>query len=167
MRLYEDFQVGDVYRSAFGRTVTETDNLLFTMLTMNTNELHFNDEAAAQTEWGRVLVNSCFTLSLVLGLSVADTSQAGAVNLGWESIRLPHPVFVGDTLWAESVVLATRASRSRPAAGIIEVGTRGLNQDGAVCLTFRRTAMIHRRGADEGAIPFPRTATPISEAFAG
>ena len=104
-RLYEDFHVGDVYRSGVGRTVTETDNLLFTMLTMNTNELHFNVEAAARTEFGRILVNSTFTLALVLGLSVADTSQAGAVNLGWESVRLPAPVFAGFSavaavLWA-------------------------------------------------------------------
>ena len=146
MRLYEDFQVGDVYRSAFGRTVTETDNLLFTMLTMNTNELHFNDEAAAQTEWGRVLVNSCFTLSLALGLSVADTSQAGAVNLGWESIRLPHPVFVGDTLRAETEVLAVRASESRPAQGIVTVRTRGVNQRDETVVEFERSFMIARRG---------------------
>src|ERR671939_1258858 len=98
MRRFENFAVGDVYRSAVGRTVTETDNLLFTMLALNTNELHFNEEAAARSEWGRILVNSTFTLALVLGLSVADTSQAGAVNLGWESVRLPSPVFVGDTL---------------------------------------------------------------------
>ena len=104
MRRYEDFMVGDMYRSAIGRTVTETDNLLFTMLAMNTNELHFNDEAAKATEWGRPLVNSTFTLALVLGLSVADTTQAGAVNLGWTEIRLPHPVFVGDTIWSETEV---------------------------------------------------------------
>ena len=106
MRRYEDFTVGDVYRSAIARTVTETDNLLFTMLAMNTNELHFNEEAARASEWGKPLVNSTFTLSLVLGLSVADTTQAGGVNLGWTEIRLPHPVFVGDTLRSETEVIS-------------------------------------------------------------
>ena len=110
MRRYEDFTVGDVYRSAVGRTVTETDNLLFTMLAMNTNELHFNEEAARATEWGEPLVNSTFTLALVLGLSVADTTQAGGVNLGWTEIRLPHPVFVGDTIRSETEVTAVRES---------------------------------------------------------
>src|ERR671936_1010666 len=124
MRLFEDFQVGDVYRSAVGRTVTETDNLLFTMLAMNTNELHFNDEAARATEWGRPLVNSTFTLALVLGLSVPDTSQAGGVNLGWKEIRLPKPVFVGDTIWSETEVLSVRESGSRPAYGVVSVRTR-------------------------------------------
>src|SRR5258707_2578586 len=100
MRHYEDFTVGDVYRSKVGRTVTETDNLLFTMLSLNTNQLHFNEEAAKATEWGQVLVNSTFTLALVLGLSVADTTQAGAVNLGWTEIRLPHPLFVVDPNWS-------------------------------------------------------------------
>jgi itaconyl-CoA hydratase len=147
MRLYEDFQVGEVYRSAVARTVTETDNLLFTMLTMNTNELHFNEEAASRTEWGRILVNSCFTLSLVLGLSVADTSQAGAVNLGWESIRLPHPVFVGDTLRAETEVLAARESGSRPAQGIVTVRTRGVNQRGETVVEFERSFLIAKRSA--------------------
>src|SRR5436305_12102181 len=117
MRLFEDFTVGDVYRSAVGRTVTETDNLLFTMLAMNTNELHFNEEAARATEWGRPLVNSTFTLALVLGLSVAETTQSGGINLGWTEIRLPHPVFVGDTLRSETEVTAVRESRSRPGQG--------------------------------------------------
>src|SRR2546423_11342548 len=95
VRRYEDFRVGDVHRSALGRTVTETDNLLFTMLAMNTNELHFNEEAARATEWGKPLVNSTFTLALVLGLSVADTTQAGGINLGWTEIPPPHPLFGG------------------------------------------------------------------------
>src|SRR5258707_7592042 len=128
MRHYEDFTVGDTYRSAVGRTVTETDNLLFTMLSLNTNELHFNEEAAKATEWGRILVNSAFTLSLVLGLSVADTSQAGAINLGWTEIRLPPPVFVGDTIWSETEVTSARESESRPAPRIVRVRTRGPNQ---------------------------------------
>src|SRR5881275_2884579 len=113
VRRYEDFRVGDVYPSAVGRTVTETDNLLFTMLAMNTNELHFNDEAAKATEWGKPLVNSTFTLALVLGLSVADTTQSGGVNLGWTEITLPKPVFVGDTLRSETEVTGARTSSSR------------------------------------------------------
>jgi acyl dehydratase len=142
MRRFGDFTVGDVYRSAVGRTVTETDNLLFTMLAMNTNELHFNEEAARASEWGRPLVNSTFTLALVLGLSVPDTTQAGGVNLGWREIRLPHPVFVGDTIRAETEVLSARASRSRPAQGIVEVRTRGLNQRGEVVCEFERSFLI-------------------------
>ena len=142
MRRFGDFTVGDVYRSAVGRTVTETDNLLFTMLAMNTNELHFNEEAARASEWGRPLVNSTFTLALVLGLSVPDTTQAGGVNLGWREIRLPHPVFVGDTIRAETEVLSARASRSRPAQGIVKVRTRGLNQRGEVVCEFERSFLI-------------------------
>jgi itaconyl-CoA hydratase len=144
MRRYEDFTVGDVYRSAVGRTVTETDNLLFTMLAMNTNELHFNEEAARATEWGKPLVNSTFTLALVLGLSVADTTQAGGVNLGWTEIRLPKPVFVGDTIWSETEVLAVRESRSRPAYGIVSVRTRGRNQRDDVVCEFERSFLIPR-----------------------
>ncbi|HET7138434.1 MAG TPA: MaoC family dehydratase [Gaiellaceae bacterium] len=142
MRRFGDFTVGDVYRSAVGRTVTETDNLLFTMLAMNTNELHFNEEAARASEWGKPLVNSTFTLALVLGLSVADTTQAGGVNLGWREIRLPHPVFVGDTIRSETEVLSARDSHSRPAQGIVEVRTRGLNQRDEVVCEFRRSFLI-------------------------
>jgi itaconyl-CoA hydratase len=142
MRRYEDFTVGDVYRSAVARTVTETDNLLFTMLAMNTNELHFNEEAARATEWGRPLVNSTFTLALVLGLSVADTTQAGGVNLGWREIRLPHPVFVGDTLRSETEVTAARESGSRPGHGIVSVRTRGLNQRDEVVCEYERSFLI-------------------------
>ena len=121
-RSYEDFTVGDVFRSEVARTVTETDNLLFTMLAMNTNELHFNEEAARASEWGKPLVNSTFTLALVLGLSVTDTTQAGGVNLGWTDIRLPHPVFVGDTLRSETEVLSVRESQSRRGYGIVGRG---------------------------------------------
>ena len=142
VRRYEDFAVGHVYRSAVGRTVTETDNLLFTLLAMNTNELHFNDEAAKATEWGRPLVNSTFTLALVHGLSVADTTQASGVNLGWTEIRLPKPVFVGDTIWSETEVLAVRESQSRPAYGIVSVRTQGKNQRGEVVCAFERSFLI-------------------------
>jgi itaconyl-CoA hydratase len=153
MRLFEDFAVGDVYRSEVGRTVTETDNLLFTMLSLNTNELHFNEEAAKETEWGRVLVNSTFTLSLVLGLSVSDTSQAGAVNLGWTEIRLPHPVFVGDTVWTETEVTSARASVSRPTHGIVGVRTRGINQRREVVCEFARSFLIAKAAAAHDSFP--------------
>ena len=142
MRSFQEFEVGDRYRSAIGRTVTETDNLLFTMLAMNTNELHFNEEAARATEWGKPLVNSTFTLALVLGLSVPDTTQAGGVNLGWREIRLPHPVFVGDTIRAETEVLSVRESRSRPGHGIVEVRTTGVNQRDEVVCEFERSFLI-------------------------
>src|ERR1051325_8004967 len=145
VRRYEDFSVGDVHRSAVGRTVTETDNLLFTMLAMNTNELHFNDEAAKATEWGKPLVNSTFTLALVLGLSVPDTSQANAVNLGWTDIRLPNPVFVGDTIWTETEVRDVRESQSRPAQGIVSVHTRGINQRREAVCEFDRSFLIAKR----------------------
>ncbi|MDX6450426.1 MAG: itaconyl-CoA hydratase [Gaiellaceae bacterium] len=153
MRHFEDFTVGDTYRSAVGRTVTETDNLLFTMLSLNTNELHFNEEAAKETEWGRILVNSAFTLSLVLGLSVADTSQAGAVNLGWTEIRLPHPVFVGDTIWTETEVTSARASESRPTHGIVGVRTRGINQRREVVCEFARSFLIAKNASASDSFP--------------
>ena len=153
MRRYEDFTVGDVYRSEVGRTVTETDNLLFTMLSLNTNELHFNEEAAKETEWGRILVNSTFTLALVLGLSVADTSQAGAVNLGWTEIRLPHPVFVGDTIWTETEVTSVRDSESRPAHGIVGVRTRGINQRREVVCEFARSFLIVKTALAHDSFP--------------
>jgi acyl dehydratase len=147
VRRYEDFSVGDVYRSAVGRTVTETDNLLFTMLAMNTNELHFNEEAARASVWGRPLVNSTFTLALVLGLSVRDTTEAGGVNLGWKEIRLPKPVFVGDTLWSETEVLSVRESASRPDQGIVAVRTRGVNQRDETVCDFERSFLIPRRAS--------------------
>jgi itaconyl-CoA hydratase len=153
MRRYEDFTVGAVYRSAVGRTVTETDNLLFTMLSLNTNELHFNEEAARQTEWGRILVNSTFTLALVLGLSVADTSHAGAVNLGWTEIRLPHPVFVGDTIWTETEVTSVRESESRPTQGIVGVRTRGVNQRREVVCEFARSFLIPKTASAHDSFP--------------
>ena len=118
-RFFEDFVVGDVYRSRLGRTLTEIDNIWFTTLTMNTNQIHFNDEYARRTEFGRPLVVSTLTLAVVLGLSVADTSENAAANLGWENIKLPKPVFAGDTLWAESEVMTVRESRSRPQVGFV------------------------------------------------
>ena len=158
MRAFGDFAVGDVYRSAVGRTVTESDNLLFTMLTLNTNELHFNEEAAKATEWGRILVNSTFTLALTLGLSVPDTTQAGGVNLGWREIRLPKPVFVGDTIWAETEVTEVRESASRPSHGIVSVRTRGINQRSEVVCEFARSFLSPKEPVQS----FPGTDEPWS-----
>jgi acyl dehydratase len=148
-RYLEDFSVGDAFRSRLGRTISESDNTWFTLLTMNTNQIHFNAAYAARTEFERPLVVSTLTLAIVLGLSVADTSENAVANLGWEQIRLVRPVFAGDTLWAESEVLAVRESRSRPSCGIIEVRTRGVNQHGEVVLEFRRSFMIYKRAAAE------------------
>jgi itaconyl-CoA hydratase len=148
-RFFEDFDVGDVFRSRLGRTISETDNTWFTCLTMNTNQVHFNAEFARQTRFGKLLVNSCLTLSLVTGLSVPDTSENATANLAWTDIRLPNPVFVGDTLWAESEVLATRDSRSKPTVGIVSVRTRGINQRGETVIEFERTFMAYRRDAPE------------------
>ncbi len=143
--MFEDFEVGDVYRHPLGRTITQTDNVWFTLLTVNSNPIHFDAALAARTEFGRPLVDSTLTLAVVTGLSVADVSLNG-VNLGWRDVRLPHPVFEGDTLYAESEVLEARPSRSRPAAGIVRVRTTGVNQDGAVVIEFERTVMVYRHG---------------------
>jgi itaconyl-CoA hydratase len=140
-RAYEDMQVGDVYRSRFGRTVLEADNVWFTLLTMNTNPIHFDAEYAAATPWGRPLVDSTFTLALVTGLSVGDVSEH-AVNLGWREVRLPAPVYAGDTIRAETEVLEKRESQSRPGQGIVTVRTRGLNQRDEVVIEFERTIMV-------------------------
>ena len=140
-RSYEELGVGDVYRSRFGRTVLDADNVWFTLLTMNTNPLHFDAEYAGSTEWKRPLVDSTFTLALVTGLSVADVSEQ-AVNLGWREIRLPAPVFAGDTIRAETEILEKRESQSRPGRGIVTMRTRGLNQRDEVVIEFERTIMV-------------------------
>lgn len=144
-RVFEDFEVGQVYRHPLGRTVTQTDNIWFTLLTVNPNPIHFDEVWAAQTEWKKPLVNSAFTLALITGLSVGDLSQ-NAVNLGWDKIRLPHPVFEGDTLYAQSEVLETRASQSRPHQGIVRFRSLGYNQDGTVVIEYERTILVYRRG---------------------
>lgn len=144
-RCYEDFEVGMVIRHPVGRTVTATDNAWFTLLTNNSNPIHFDRHYAAQTEFGQPLVNSTFTLALVVGLSVADISR-NAVNLGWDEVRLPAPVFEGDTIYAETEVLSRRDSGSRPTMGIVEIRTRGYKQDGTVVITFRRTILVYKRG---------------------
>lgn len=158
-RFFEDLDVGDVFRSRLGRTITDTDNQWFTLLTLNTNQLHFNHEYAQGTRFERPLVNSCFTLSLIAGMSVPDTSENATANLGWTDISLPNPVFAGDTLWAETEITDKRESASRPNVGIVSVRTRGINQRREVVIEFKRTFMIYRRSAPEAADGFPGTDT--------
>ena len=156
-RYFEDFRVGEVYRHALGRTLSEADNTWFTLLTCNPNEIHFNADYAGQTEFGKPLVNSCLTLALVTGLSVPDISRHLVANLGWDRVRLPAPVFAGDTIYAESEVLETRPSSSRPGQGIVRVRTRGYKQDGTVVIEFERTVLVHsRRSQPPRKRPSPR-----------
>jgi itaconyl-CoA hydratase len=154
-RFYEDFAVGDVYRSRLGRTITETDNIWFTNLTLNTNQAHFNTPFAERSPFGKPLVNSAFTLSLVTGLSVTDVSENAMANLAWDDIKLPKPVFAGDTLWCESEVLELRESASRPYAGIVGIRSRGINQRAEVVIEFRRKMMVYRRDAEQVQDLFP------------
>ncbi len=145
-RSYEDFVIGDIYEHRPGRTISETDNTWFTLLTMNTHPMHFDAEYAKATEFGRCLVASPLTLAILVGMSVSDVSQKAIANLGWTDIALTHPVFAGDTLYAESEVLSKRESRSRPTAGLVTVKTIGKNQDGVVVCTFERTMLVSKRG---------------------
>ena len=145
-RYYEDFEVGDVYRCPFGRTVIEADNVWFTLLTMNTNQIHFNEEYAKRTEFGKRLVDSTFTFALVTGMSVSDLTMNSVANLGWDEIRLPNPVFEGDTIYEESEVLSKRESKSRPYAGIVTAQTKGLNQKNETVIQFKRTFMVYKQG---------------------
>ena len=156
-RFYEDIDVGDVFRSRFGRTITETDNVWFTCLTMNTNQVHFNVPFAERTRFGRPLVNSTLTLALVTGMTVPDTSENATANLSWTDIKLPNPVFAGDTLWAESEITDKRESGSNPRVGIVTMRCRGVNQRREVVIEFRRTFMLYRRDAPEAAETFPGT----------
>lgn len=143
-RYFEDFAVGDVYRSRLGRSVTEADNIWFTLLTNNTNQIHFNNEYAKGTEFGKPLVNSLFTLAVVAGLGVADISENGFA-LGWDRIELPHPVFAGDTLYSESEVLEKRESKSKPQWGIVKVRTRGIQQEGKIVIDYVRSVMVWKK----------------------
>ena len=145
-RVYEDFEVGDVYEHPLGRTVLAADNSWFTLLTMNTNPIHFDANYAAKTEFAKPLVNSCLTLAIVTGQSVTDLSQNAAANLAWDEIRLPNPVFEGDTIYSKSEVLEKRESKSRPNVGIVRVKTTGLNQHGSVVIEFNRTFMVYKSG---------------------
>ena len=143
-RFFEDFRVGDTYRARMGRTVTENDNIWFTLLTNNTNQIHFNTEYGRRTEFGRCLINSTLTLAIVAGMSVADVSENGFA-LGWDEIKLPQPLFAGDTLYSESEVLEVRESRSKPELGIVKVRTRGIQQEGKVVIDYVRSVMVWKK----------------------
>lgn len=145
-RYFEDFVIGDVYEHRPGRTISETDNTWFTLLTMNTHPLHFDAEYGKASEFGRCIVASPLTLAIVVGMSVTDVSQKAIANLGWKEIRMPAPVFAGDTLYAESEVLDKRESKSRPTAGLVTVRTRGKKTDGTVVCDFERTILVAKRG---------------------
>jgi acyl dehydratase len=144
-RFYEDFEVGDVYPHRLGRTVIAADNIWFTLLTQNTNPIHFDRAYAATTEFKRPLVDSTFTLALVTGQSVSDISQNAMANLGWDEVRLPNPVFEGDTIYSRSEVLEKRESVSRPTIGIVRFKTTGFNEHGTVVIEFKRTIMVYKR----------------------
>ncbi len=145
-RYFEEFEIDDVYEHRPGRTITETENTWFTLLTMNQHPLHFDKEYGSKTEFGKVLVNSCLTISLVTGMSVSDISQKTIANLGWDKVRLSGPVFIGDTIYAESKVLSKRESKSRPNQGIVSVETIGTKQDGSTVISFERSMLIPFKG---------------------
>ena len=147
-RYYEDFRVGDVYQHRPGRTITQYDNISFTLLTMNTHPMHFDEEYAKHSEFGRCIVCSPLTVALMVGMSVTDVSQKAIANLGWTDIRLTHPLFAGDTLYAHSEVLDKRESSSRPHAGLVTVQTTGVNQNGVAVCDFKRTILVMKRGSD-------------------
>ena len=142
---YEDVAIGEIVEHRPGRTVTEADNLWQSLLSLNPNPLHIDAAYCESTEWGRPLVSSLVTLSIVTGMSVKSTSARGIANLGWEEVRLLQPVFVGDTLYAESEFLDKRLSRSRPTLGIVTCATRGLKADGTLFLTCRRSFLLPTR----------------------
>ena len=158
-RAFEDFTVGQVLRHPLGRTVTAADNAWTTLIAVNTNPIHFDAYYSSQTEFGKPLVNSPLTLAIVTGLSVADISRY-AVNLGWDEVRMPAPVFEGDTIYAQTEVLSARESKSRPNMGVVEVKSTGFKQDGTVVMTFRRTVLVYKR-AFVPKIPMP-TPSPAS-----
>ncbi len=145
-RYFEEFEIGDVYEHRPGRTISEADNTWFTLLTMNQHPLHFDFEYAAKSEFGKPLVNSCLTLSIVVGMSVSDISQKTVANLGWDKIKLTGPVYIGDTVYAESEVLSKRESNSRPTQGIVTVRTTGKKADGSEFMSFERSMLIPKRG---------------------
>ena len=148
-RYFEDFKVGDIYQPRPGRTITQYDNISFTLLTMNTHPMHFDEEYAKHSEFGRCIVCSPLTVALMVGMSVTDVSQKAIANLGWTDIRLTHPLFAGDTLYAHSEVLDKRESKSRPNAGLVSVKTSGLNQDGVKVCEFNRTMLIMKRAGNQ------------------
>ena len=158
-RYFEDFAVGDVYRSRLGRTITDTDNIFFTLLSNNTNQIHFNTEYARQTGFEKPLVNSVLTLAVVAGLGVTDVSENGFA-LGWDQITLPNPVFAGDTLYCEQRVVEMRESRSRPRQGIVKVRTLGVKQDGTVVIDYTRSIMVWKRAHAPSRALFPEPKLP-------
>jgi len=145
-RYFEDFKIGDIYEHRPGRTISEADNTWFTLITMNKHPVHFDANYAAKSEFKKPLVNSALTLSIVVGMTVSDTSQKAIANLGWDAIKLTAPVFIGDTLYAESEVLDKRESKSRPTQGIVTIKTTGKKADGTVFMTFERAMLIPKRG---------------------
>lgn len=147
-RYYEDFQVGDLYEHRPGRTITQTDNTWFTLLTMNTHPMHFDEEYAKHSEFGRCIICSPLTVALMVGMSVTDVSQKAIANLGWSDIKLTYPLFANDTLYSRSEVLDKRESSSRPNAGIVSVKTIGTQQEGKTVCTFMRTILVAKRGFD-------------------
>jgi itaconyl-CoA hydratase len=157
---FEDLDVGFVHRSEMGRTVTEFDNVLFTSLTLNSNQIHFNRPFAEASRFGQILVNSTFTLALVTGLSVPGTSVNAVANLGWDEVQLPRPVFVGDTIWAESEVIDRRESKTDEGVGIVKIRTRGVKQDGSVIIEFLRTFMVPKRDSPAARHAFPPVTSP-------
>ena len=145
-RFFEDFAEGDIYYHPFGKTVTDTDNQLYTLVTQNVAKTHVDVNFAAQTEYGVPLMNSTFTLALVTGQSTIDLSFNVYANLGWEKVRMPNPVFAGDTIYSRSKVLAKRESKSKPAVGIVTVATEGFNQNGVIVVSYERSFMVYRQG---------------------
>ena len=145
-RYFEDFEVGHIYEHRPGRTITDTDNVHFTLLTMNTHPAHFDYEFAKNTEFGKPLICSPLTVALMVGMSVSDTSKKDIDNLGWDKIKMTKPMFPGDTLYAGSEVLEKRESSSRPEQGIVTIKTIGKNQHDDIVCTFERTMLIWKRG---------------------
>ena len=161
-RFFEDFEVGSTYQHPLGRTVSEADNTWFALLTMNTNQLHFNRQYAARSEFERPLVVSTLTVAIAVGQSVTDLTQNAVANLGWDDIVMTHPVYAGDTLWSESIIVSKRESASRPTAGIVTARTRTLNQDGTEVCSFLRTFMVHKRDAEQVQDLFPVAEQPLT-----
>ena len=143
---FEQFSVGQTFVHEIRRTVTDMDNILFSALTYNPAAVHIDHEYAKSTEFGKPLVNSCLTLSIVCGMSVSDVSQKAIGNLGWNDIKLTAPVFVGDTIYAESEVLNKRESAKRPTQGVVSVRTLGKKADGTQFMSFERTVLVPKRG---------------------
>lgn len=150
-RFLEDFVVGDIYEHAHGRTITQTDNTWFSLLTNNPHDIHSNADYASRTEFGKPLVVSTLTLAIVTGLSVPDVSQNAVANLGWDDVKLTAPVFAGDTLYASSEVLQVRPSKSRPGQGLVRVRTTGRNQRDETVITYERTVLVYARASRPGA----------------